>query len=225
MSSPSNKPANAPKEMSSEIRMLLFFGLAGLILFGSNWLYHQMGLVPEETAKTAPTTAGSSGAKMATVAHAATGPATKAPVSKPAAAPPAPAAPVAAITVGQKQNTVIDTDVYRGVFSNEGAGVQSWTLKKYKVAKGRPLELVNLPGAAKAGYPLAIQFRGEANSPINKALWQVNPSADGLTVEYNYSDGHLSATKTIAFTRSTYLVQIAEEVQRDGAGVPHQISW
>jgi YidC/Oxa1 family membrane protein insertase len=225
MSSPSNKPANAPKEMSSEIRMLLFFGLAGLILFGSNWLYHQMGLVPDETAKTAPQAAGSSGAKMATVAHAATGPATKAPVSKPAAAPPVPVAPVAAITVDQKQNTVIDTDVYHVVFSNEGAVVQSWTLKKYKDAKGRPLELVNQPGAAKAGYPLALQFRGEANSPINKALWQVHPSADGLTVEYNYSDGHLAATKTVAFTRSTYLVQIAEEVRRDGEGVPHQISW
>lgn len=84
---------------------------------------------------------------------------------------------------------------------------------------------MNQIGAAKAGYPLALQFRGETNSPINKALWQVQPSSDGLTIEYDYSDGHLSAKKTVAFTRSTYLVQIAEEVQRDGAGVPHQISW
>src|SRR6185312_16494977 len=102
MSSPSNNPANAPKEMSSEIRMLLFFGLAGLILFGSNWLYHRMGLVPDETTQSAPKAAGSSGAKTATVAHAATGPATSAPVSKPAATPPAPATPVAAISVAQK---------------------------------------------------------------------------------------------------------------------------
>lgn len=224
MSSSPNKPANAPKEMSSELRMLLFFGLAGLILFGSNWLYHRMGWVPEETTQTAPKSAGSSGAKTAPVAHAATGPA-KSSAPAPAAAPPAAAAPVVPTSVANKQTTVIDTDVYHVVFSNEGAVVQSWTLKKYKDAKGRPLELVNQTGAAKAGYPLAIQFRGETNSPINKALWQVHPSADGLTVEYDYSDGHLSAKKTVAFTRSTYLVQIAEEVRRDGAGVPHQISW
>jgi YidC/Oxa1 family membrane protein insertase len=228
MSSP-NKPANAPKEMSSEIRMLLFFGLAGLILFGSNWLYHQMGWVPEETTHTAPKAAGGSGAKTSAVAHGASGSIAAAPLSKSAPAPlsksPAPSAPVAPITVAQTQTTVIDTDVYRVVFSNEGAVVHSWTLKKYKDAKGRPLDLVNQAGAAKAGYPLAIQFRGETNSPINKALWQVHPSADGLTLAYEYSDGHLSAKKTFAFTRSTYLVQIAEEVLRDGVGVPHQISW
>src|SRR6185312_12568158 len=150
MSSPSNKPANAPKEMSSEIRMLLFFALAGLILFGSNWLYHQMGWVPQETSQTAPKAAGGSGAKTSTVAHAATGSTTSAPVSKSApAAPPqsAPAAPVAPIAVVQKQTTVVDTDVYHIVFSNEGAVVHNWTLKKYKDAKGHPLELVNQAGA------------------------------------------------------------------------------
>ena len=33
--------------------MLLAFGLMGLILVGSNWIYHRMGLIPPETPATA----------------------------------------------------------------------------------------------------------------------------------------------------------------------------
>ncbi|HVY94257.1 MAG TPA: membrane protein insertase YidC [Bryobacteraceae bacterium] len=228
MSSTPNTPPNAPKEMSSEIRMLLFFVLAGVILFGSNWLYRRMGLVPEATTQNAAKSAGSSGAKASTGGAATAAPAKPAAESTnaaPASTPAAPATPIAPVAASAKQTIVIDTDVYHVELSNEGAVVQTWLLKKYKDAKGRPLQLVNQVGAAKAGYPLAIQFRGEANSPINKALWEAHPSADGLTVEFEYSDGHLSAKKTLAFTRSTYLVQIADEVRRDGAGVPHEISW
>ena len=57
----------------------------------------------------------------------------------------------------------VDTDVYHVVFSNEGAVVQSWTLKNYKDAKAMPLELVNQRGAMKEGFPLALQFRGQTD--------------------------------------------------------------
>src|SRR5580692_5381718 len=51
MSSP-NTSKSTPRELSSEVRMLLAFGLMGLILVGSNWLYHKMGLVPADTPAT-----------------------------------------------------------------------------------------------------------------------------------------------------------------------------
>ncbi|HEX3996862.1 MAG TPA: hypothetical protein VHX39_37310, partial [Acetobacteraceae bacterium] len=37
--------------------MLLAFGLMGLILFGSNWAYHKMGLIPNEPASATKSTA------------------------------------------------------------------------------------------------------------------------------------------------------------------------
>jgi YidC/Oxa1 family membrane protein insertase len=203
--------------------MLLAFGLMGLILVGSNWVYHRMGLIPPETPATTQQTKttpaplpGSSG----------TLPGQTTPAVE--AAPTAPAAestPVAPIAASNKQTWFVDTDVYHVVFSNEGAVVQSWTLKGYHDAAGQPLELINQLGAMKAGFPLALQFRGQTTSPLNKVFWEYHPAADGLSIEYDYSDGHTVAKKTISFTRSTYLVQYADEVTKDGAPEPHQVSW
>jgi YidC/Oxa1 family membrane protein insertase len=209
--------------------MLLFFVLMGIILFGSNWAYRKMGLIPPETTKTAEP---SSGTQKATPLP------NSAPNSLPgqtsasssagtstATTPAAGGGPIVPVSATNKQTWFVDTDVYHVVFSNEGAVIQSWTLKKYKDENGKPLELVNQRGALKAGFPLSLQFRGEADSPLNKALWDWHPGPDGLSIEYDYSDGHTVAKKVISFTRSTYLVQFADEVTRDGAGVPHQVAW
>ena len=223
MSSPT-PPNKGPKELSNEIRMLIAFGLMGLILVGSQWLYHKTGLIPPD----APTSAGASG--QATSATNATSKAAPlpgtAPGSLPVTAPATPnTAPVEVAVATNKQTWYVDTDVYHVIFSNEGAVVQSWTLKKYKDANGKPLELVNQRGALKEGFPLALQFRGQPTTPLNKALWEWHPRGDGLSIEYDYSDGHIAAKKVFSFARSSYLVQIATEVTNDGAGVPHLISW
>ncbi len=204
--------------------MLLAFGLMGLILVGSNWAYHKMGLIPAETPQTSQksTTAPKADPLPNSAPGTLPGQSTDSTAAAPAAGDTTPVAPIVA---ANKQTWFVDTDVYHVVFSNEGAVVQSWTLKKYKNASGQPLELVNQRGAMKVGFPLALQFRGEESSPLNKALWEWHPRPDGLSIEYDYSDGHTVAKKVISFTQSTYLVQLADEVKRDGAGVPHQISW
>ncbi len=218
MSSPNtNKPA--PKELSNELRLLLAFGLMGVILFGWSWLAPKLGLAPPP----APAAQSSTGKTD-------TGKASAAPVSTPAptnnpVAPAAEAAPIAPIAVADKKTWYVDTDLYHVVFSNEGAVVQSWTLKKYKDASGKPLELVNQRGAQKAGFPLSLNLRGQGDSPLNKALWEGHPRADGLSIEYDYSDGHTVAKKVFSFTKSTYLVQIGSEVTRDGSPVPHLLQW
>jgi YidC/Oxa1 family membrane protein insertase len=217
--------------MSSELRMLLAFGLMGIILVGSNWVYHRMGLIPAETLQSAQPKSDAKTASGKAVAPLPNSAGTLPGQTSVAADTPAPpatsqnATPVAPIAATNKQTWFVDTDVYHVIFSNEGGVVQSWTLKGYHDAGGQPLELVNQRGALKVGFPLALQFRGEATSPLNKALWEYHPGADGLSIEYNYSDGHTVAKKVISFTRSTYLVQYADEVTKDGAGVPHEVSW
>jgi YidC/Oxa1 family membrane protein insertase len=222
MSSPT-PPKIARKEMSSEVRMLLAFGLMGLILVGSNWLYHRMGLIPAETPSTQTSQPPTGQTKPEAAPKTATpgSPATTLPTGAETTTAPEPVAPIAA---ANKQTWYVDTSVYHVVFANEGAIAQSWTLKQYKDANGKPLELINQRGALKEGFPLALQFRGES-SPLNKALWEYHPSADGLSIEYDYSDGHTVAKKVISFAPNSYLVQFADEVKRDGAGVPHQVSW
>lgn len=224
MSSSTNSP-KAPKEMSSELRMLLAFGLMGLILVGSNWIYHKMGLIPAE----APTSAKSSAQKAVPLPASTPGTLPGQTTAAPNSGSPAPATsaaePVAPVAATNVQTWSVDTDVYHVVFSNQGAVVQSWTLKKYPDEFGHPQELVNQRGAMKSGFPLALQFRGEESSPLNKALWAFHPHGDGLSIEYDYSDGHIVAKKIISFSPSTYLVQFADEVTRDGQPVPHQVSW
>ena len=67
---------------------------------------------------------------------------------------------------------MLDTALYHVVFSNRGATVKSWTLKKFKDSAGKPLELVNQKGAEKVGYPFQFTFRDkQPSSDLNKALW------------------------------------------------------
>ena len=61
--------------------------------------------------------------------------------------------------------------------------VKSWTLRNYKDADGKPLELVNTKGAQKVGYPFTYDFRAQQPSTnVDKALWVPHPSPDGLTL-------------------------------------------
>ena len=52
--------------------------------------------------------------------------------------------------------TVIENDNYRIVFTNRGAQVKSWVLKKWDDDAGNPLELVNRGASQKYGYPLSL---------------------------------------------------------------------
>ena len=60
-----------------------------------------------------------------------------------------------AISAAGEQEQVVDTELYHVVFSNRGATVKSWTLKKFKDSAEMPLELVNRKGAEKVGCPFA----------------------------------------------------------------------
>lgn len=223
MSSPT-PPNKGPKELSNELRMVIAFGLMGIILIGSQWLFRKTGMLPPEST---PATSQSAPQKS-DAQSAAQKKAEPLPGSAAGALPGQSSSDAAAPTVVEarnKQTWYVDTDVYHVVFSNEGAVVQSWTLKKYKDSRGQPLELVNQRGALKETFPLALQFRGQATSPLNKALWEWHPRGDGLSIEYDYSDGHTVAKKVFSFAPNSYLVQIATEVTRDGVGVPHLISW
>ena len=61
-----------------------------------------------------------------------------------------------AVAAENESTTVIENELYRVTFSNRGAQVKSWILKKYKDDDGNPLDLVNQAAATKFGYPLSL---------------------------------------------------------------------
>jgi len=144
------------------------------------------------------------------------------------AAPVAPApviAPPAGTVVGSREeSTVIDTDLYHVIFSNRGAVVRSWSLKKYKDANGKPLELINESAIAKTGYPFAFTFREKKpTADLNRAVFQAKDN--GQSVSFEYSDGHTFARKVFEFQKDSYVSTVSAEVTQDGAPVLNLMQW
>ena len=70
--------------------------------------------------------------------------------------------------------TVVESDQFRVVFTNRGAQVKSWVLKKFFNDLREPLELVHPIAAPKYGYPLSLWTYDEnLRTQLNSALYEV----------------------------------------------------
>ena len=140
--------------------------------------YFPAPTTPQPQSQTAP-------AQPAAAAAAAT-PAGKTPGAgsrravSPVAASPAPEVTKQATS---ETDTVIENDLYRITFTNRGAQVKSWILKKFdNDEQNGPLDLVNQTAAAKYGYPLSLWTYDEAlRNKLSSALYVVveRGQADG----------------------------------------------
>jgi YidC/Oxa1 family membrane protein insertase len=213
--SPNNpiQPSGQPpkKELSMETRLLLAFLLMGLVLFLTPYIYKAPPAAPKQAA---PAATGKQAPKA----------------DKPPEVPVRPAAITQAVP-GQIQDTsekqfTVDTDIYRIQFSNKGAVVRSWVLKKYLDHAGKPLELVNQASLAKVPGPFSLSLKdSQAADALNYALYVAKPAPGGRGVEYEFSDGRIHAKKTFQFTKDGYLSQIATEVSQNGVPVEHLLQW
>ena len=124
--------------------------------------------------------------------------------------------------------TVVENELYRIQFSNRGAQVTSWVLKKYKDSDGKPLDLVNKQAAAQFGYPLSL-FTYDAGLRTRLAQALFVPSSTGevnapATVTFTWSDGSLTAKKTFTFDTS-YVIHAETAVEQNGAPVTALLTW
>jgi len=198
------------KELTTETRLLLAFVLVGIVLVGWNYIYKPP---PPPAPVTPPANT-----------QVQTSPAAEAPKPIPVPAP-KPIEVPGQMQAGQAEDFTIETDFYRVEFSNQGAVVRSWILKKYKDGKGKPLELVNTKALSKVPAPFAVAFRNQAppNDP-NKGLFKVERNGD-LGVTFEYSDGRTATKKAFQFMPKSYLVQITSQVVDNGVLLPHELTW
>ena len=143
-------------------------------------------------------------------------------------ATPAAAAATPAVQAAAEQTTVVENNLYRITFSNQGANVRSWILKKYTDNDGKPLDLVH-DGASKLfGYPLSLYTYDKAlTQTLDTALYV--PSATGTlaapaTLTFQYASGDLKVTKTFSFGHD-YVLHADTEVMRNGAPVAAALAW
>jgi len=132
----------------------------------------------------------------------------------------------------QERSIVVENDLYRVEFSNHGAVVKSWQLKKYTddAKPPRVLDLVH-PDAAQqtGGWPLALALDDELlETAANNGLYQISSTAQTLhapaDAEFSWSDGHLEVTKRFHFDH-TYVVKVETSVTFNGAPITAGIAW
>jgi YidC/Oxa1 family membrane protein insertase len=202
------------KEMSMELRLLFAFLLMGAVMFVTPYLFKSSN--PPAGKKSATTTA-TSPAGPPEPAKESTPPAEKV-----AAATGAPTSPP---TTQQAQPPVIiDTNLYRISFSNQGGTVRSWQLKKYKGNDGKPLDLVNI--ASGLDFPFSLEFPTQPpTAKVNWTWYTQTADPDGLGVTYQFSDGHTSVRKVFRFRNNSYLSEVSAEVSVDGKPIPSMLTW
>ncbi len=159
-------------------------------------------------------------------------PQTQAPVSTPAPSP-AMESRIAAPTTGEgkqaaaESETVVESDFYRITFTNRGAQVKSWVLKKYDDDHRRPLDLVS-KAAEKYGYPLSLWTYDETQrNKINSALFVASESGNvtaPASVTFEYADQDVVVRKTFSFDQS-YVIHMETSVLAKGSPVTAFPMW
>jgi YidC/Oxa1 family membrane protein insertase len=205
---------NPQQEPGGEKRLLLIFLVTFVVMIAAQPLlkkYFPQPVTPPQQSQPAPTL-----------------PAAPTPVVTPTTTPSAPAA-VATKQASGETETVIENDLYRITFTNRGAHVKSWILKKFdNDAQNGPLDLVNAAAAEKYGYPLSLFTYDEGvNKRLSSALYvasQEGKQTAPATISFEYADHDLSVHKAFSFDQS-YVVKIDTSVTYQGAAVAALPAW
>ncbi|MGC1463464.1 MAG: membrane protein insertase YidC [Terracidiphilus sp.] len=139
------------------------------------------------------------------------------------------------IGASSESDITVENEVYKIVFTNRGARVKQWILKKYVDTAGKPLDMVQPQASENFGYPLSLfTYDPQLTGQLNNALYQstvegAQPSSTGLVVAptsltYHYAASGLDVVKTFKFD-SSYVISVETSVQRNGAPVRALVEW
>jgi len=147
-----------------------------------------------------------------------------------------------------EKETVVDTSLFRAVWSNKGAVLKSWRLYQHLDENGEPLELISNISSDLRRYPFWLKTEwvetdvldGLSNfyelsnfdALINNALYTVSTNSLSLRqgqsgeirFEYAQDDG-TRVEKVFTFTEGTYLFDVEINVWNRGQKVESNILW
>jgi YidC/Oxa1 family membrane protein insertase len=209
---------NPQQEPGSEKRLLLVFLVTFIAMLAAQPLlkkYFPQPVAPQQQSQ-AQTPAAPAGAAIA-------------PGVTPAVTPSRTAAVGVTKQASSETETVIENDLYRITFSNRGAQVKSWILKKFdNDAQNGPLDLVNAAAAAQYGYPLSLWTYDESlRKRLTSALYVASREGNltsPATITFEYADQDLTVHKTFSFD-NTYVVSVETSVTYQGASVAALPAW
>jgi YidC/Oxa1 family membrane protein insertase len=214
-----------------EKRLILAIVLAFLVLFGYQALFNKPGKVPQNPV--APAVAPPSTPVPGTTAAIQEKPKAAATEAKPAPAAPLPPQDLAAVAGKAETEVVIETSLFRAVWSNKGGVLKSWKLKKHQNSLKEDLELVPAMAAEIGRYPFSLGLDDAALAGLlNASLFETSGAgldlADGAKgeIRFVYSDGaSVRAEKSYGFTGGSYAMTTDVRVWKDGQPVTPSVIW
>ena len=214
-----------------EKRLIVAIVLSFLVLMGYQYFFvkpDKAALNPPVPAAVAPSTPvpGTAGAIQAQ-------PKAAAEEAKPAPAEALPPKDLSAVAGRAETDLVVDTPLYRAVWSNKGGVLKSWKLKKYKNSLKEDLEIVPALAAEIGRYPFSLGLDDTALATLlNSSLFETSGAglelADGAKgeIRFVFSDGAaVRAEKTFSFTGGTYALTTDVRVWKDGQPVTPSVVW
>lgn len=215
-----------------EKRLILAIVLSFLVLMGYQYFVvkpNKPNVAPEVTASatsTAPAVPGTAGAAQENRQEA---PAE----AKPAPAEAVPAPDLGAVAGQAEKDVVVETSLYKAVWTNKGGVLKSWKLKNYKNSLKEDLELVPAMAGEIGRYPFSLGLDDAAFAGLlNSSLFEASPAAldlrDGASGElrFVFSDGaSVKAEKTFRFTGGSYALETEIRVWKDGQPVSPSVLW
>jgi len=210
-----------------EKRVVLAIVLSVLVLLGYQYFFVKPALKNETQAVTAPLA--KQEAPQGKTEGQAAPPAVEA--ASPSQALPAPE--LTPVSAQAEEEIVVETSLYRAVWSNKGGVLKSWRIKKQLNEAKEPLELVPAAAGEIGRYPFSLGAEdGALAASLNSAFFEVSGRGavleDGRKneVRFNFSDGKsVRAEKTFRFTGGTYEVGIELHVWKNGLEVPASLLW
>ncbi|WHZ23586.1 MAG: Inner membrane protein translocase and chaperone YidC, long form [Nitrospira sp.] len=209
-----------------EKRVIVFLIVSLAVIIGYDFLLKEMGLVPppEPTQETATADRSVTIEKAPAPAGVPAKSATPSGTSAVESSVPAASVQSGMTTPSEEQTVEVDTDLFRAKFSNRGAVLKSWELKRYTVSveNGKqPVQLVYSGGRFKGPLSLVTNDQAVTND-LGNALYHVTqdvPRLDSahpvghVTFRYHDAQRNLDVEKEFTFHFESYVVDIAVRTQ------------
>jgi YidC/Oxa1 family membrane protein insertase len=141
------------------------------------------------------------------------------------------------ITASGESETTVENELFKIVFTNRGALVKHWYLKKYFDNSGKPLDLVQPQAAAHFGLPLSLFTYPDSPvsmNLVNQALYQTTvngePTSDSslvlapATIAFHFAQDGVETIKSIHLDTS-YVISVSTEVKHYGQPVRALVQW
>ncbi len=136
-------------------------------------------------------------------------------------------------TETREQQIVIETSLFKAVWSNKGGVLKSWRLKEHFDEEGKPLELISGRSAAINRFPFILSTDDpEFDNLVNTALYSVSKPElrlrDGqegeIRFEYSQENG-TRVEKLFTFIDGTYLFDLQINAWKNGTPIDPRLVW